>query len=284
MKIDAVKSHEFPPVVQAYTRKDAILYALGLGYGEDAQSEAHLQFLLEERLKAVPSMGVVLGHSGFWAREPKFEIDWVKLLHAEQSLELLQPLKPEGKIVARNSIVGVSDKGAGKGALVYQRRELFDAESNELVARLVTTLFLRGDGGCGSFGEQIAPPTELPARAPDRTLSIKTLPQSALIYRLSGDLNPIHADPIIARKAGFEKPILHGLCTMGVACRALIEACAGDDPARVKYISVRFSKPVYPGETLAVDFYSEGENVRFRVRAAERDIVVLDRGLAVLTR
>jgi acyl dehydratase len=282
MKIDAVRAHEFAPVVQEYSRKDTILYALGLGFGADPASESHLQFLFEERLQAVPTMSMVLGHTGFWARNPEFEIDWVKLLHAEQSLEMVRALAPEGKIVARNRIVGISDKGPGKGALVHQRREIHDVRSDELIARIGMTLFLRGDGGCGSFGEQVVSAPELPDRAPERTLSIQTLPQAALIYRLSGDWNPIHADPATARKAGFERPILHGLCSMGVACRALIEAYADDDPSRVKYISVRFSKPVFPGETLAVDFYREGGHVRFRARVVERDIVVLDRGVAAV--
>lgn len=280
MELDAVRNHEFAPIAQEYTRKDSILYALGLGYGADPQSPHHLQFLFEEQLRAVPSMCMVLGHFVFWAREAKFGIDWVRLLHAEQSCELLRPLQPEGRIVARQRILGVQDKGVGKGALVYQQKEIFDDASGELIARVGSTLFLRGDGGCGSFGQAIAPTEELPSGQPQRTVEIATLPQAALIYRLSGDWNPLHADPAVARKAGFERPILHGLCTLGVVCRAIIETCADNDPLRLGYVSARFSKPVFPGETLEIDLFRADQQLRFRARSKERDIVVLDRGLA----
>jgi acyl dehydratase len=285
MKLDVLKSHKFASVTQEYSRKDCILYALGLGYGSAPLDEAHLQFLFEERLKAVPSMTMVLGHTGFWARDPAFGIDWVKLLHAQQAMEVLRPLQPQGQILARTSIVAVEDKGVGRGALVYQQREIIDAGNSELLAKVGTTLFLRGDGGCGSFGEPPAAPGEIqfPATGAAKTLHVSTLPHAALIYRLSGDWNPIHADPATARKAGFDRPILHGLCTMGIACRAVIEAYADNDPARLRYLSVRFSKPVFPGETLAIEFIEEqGVGLRFRARVPERDTVVLDRGLAVV--
>jgi acyl dehydratase len=281
MKIDVIQEHRFEPHRQQYTRKDSIIYALGLGYGSDPLSTAHLQFLYEEALQAVPSMCVVLGHPGMWSRDPRFGVDWVKLLHAEQSFELHRPLAAEGDVVARHSFIGVEDKGAGKGAMLYQQKKLHDAATDELIATVRTTLMLRGDGGSGSFGEAVPAPGALPETAPHRVIDIPTLPQAALIYRLSGDYNPIHASPDIARKAGFDKPILHGLCSMGVACRALIQAYAEAEPSRLKSMFVRFSKPVYPGETLRLECYEIDGQIRFRARAVERDLVVLDRGAAV---
>jgi acyl dehydratase len=283
MKLDVLRQYNFPTVEYSYTERDSIIYALGLGYGADALSPAHLQFLYEQgNLKAVPSMSVILGHTGFWARDPVFDIDWVKLLHAEQSFELHRPLAPAGTITAEFSILGVDDKGADKGAMVYQQRRVRDAASGELVATVNSTLFMRGDGGCGGYGEIEPAPGALPETAPDCVVDIPTLPQAALIYRLSGDWNPIHADPETARKAGFERPILHGLCTMGVACRALLQGCADDQPERLRSMFVRFSRPVFPGETIRVEFYREGSTVRFRARSLERNVVVLDRGHARL--
>lgn len=282
MKLDVIQAHEFPVVEREYTARDSMLYALGLGYGADPLAPAQLQYLYEENLHAVPSMIVILGHSGFWARDPKFDVDWVKLLHAEQYFELHKPLPPSGKIIARQSILGIDDKGPDKGAMVYQQRKVYDAETEELLATVRLTLFLRGDGGHGGFGEIVTPPSALPDSAPEQIVDIPTLPQAALIYRLSGDWNPVHIDPATARKAGFERPILHGLCTLGLACRALLQAYAGDDPARLKSMFVRFSKPVYPGETLRVEFFRDGAQIRFRARVLERDLVVLDRGAATL--
>jgi acyl dehydratase len=280
MRLDVVREHQFPVVEYEYTTKDSIIYALGLGYGNDPLAPAQLQYLYEEGLRAVPSMSVILGHTGFWARDPQFDINWVKLLHAEQSFELHRPLAPAGKIIARQSVVAVDDKGAEKGAIAYQQRLVYDADTQELLATVRTMLFMRGDGGCGSFGQIDSAPSALPEGSPEKIVDVKTLPQAALIYRLSGDWNPVHANPEIARKAGFERPILHGLCTMGLACRAVLEAYAGDDPARLKSMFVRFSKPVYPGETIRVEFFREQDKIRFRARALERDLVVLDRGIA----
>ncbi|HKY93253.1 MAG TPA: MaoC/PaaZ C-terminal domain-containing protein [Nevskiaceae bacterium] len=280
MNLDVLKAHRFEPIVHAYEARDTILYALGLGYGSDPMAPEHLQFLYEDGLKMVPTMSVVLGHPGFWVKDPKFGIDWVKLLHGEQAIELLKPIPPKGRVRAESRVVGVEDKGAAKGAVMYTEKKLYDDATNELLASVTMSAFLRGDGGAGGFGVTFPVPDALPERAPDATVEIPTLPQIALIYRLSGDWNPIHASPEIARKAGFEKPILHGLCTMGLAGRALIQSCCGYDPSKLKSMFVRFSKPAYPGETFRTEIFNEGNQVRFRVRVVERDLVVLDRGLA----
>ncbi|MGE0232370.1 MAG: MaoC/PaaZ C-terminal domain-containing protein [Flavobacteriaceae bacterium] len=280
MDLNAVRNHRFAPVEHTYTARDTMLYALGLGYGSAPLDAEQLKFVYEEGLVAVPSMINVLAHPGFWAKDPKFGIDWVKLLHGEQSFELRRPLPPEGCVRGEYSIDAVEDMGEDRGAKLYQTKKLYDAATGDLIGTVLTTLFMRGDGGQGGFGDIPAQPEPLPDAAPDEVIEIPTLPQQALIYRLSGDYNPIHADPAPAKKAGFHAPILHGLCSLGIATRAILMACADNDPARLKSLSLRFSRPVFPGETLAVEIFRTGDTIRFRCLIPERDVVVLDRGRA----
>lgn len=281
MNLEAVRNFRFETVAHTYSRKDSILYALGLGYGSEPTDPAQLAFVYEDNLRIVPSMCCVLAHPGMWVRDPALGIDWLKVLHGEQSFEIHKPIPPEGTVVGSYANVAVEDKGAGKGAILHQIKKLNDKASGQLLATVRSVLFMRGDGGCGGFGEVPEPARPLPESAPSSTCEIATLAQSALIYRLSGDYNPIHADPKAATKAGFEAPILHGLCTFGVATRALLSTFANDAPERMKSLSVRFSRPVFPGETIKTEFFGTGNEVRFRSRVVERDLVVLDRGSAV---
>jgi acyl dehydratase len=263
---------------QAYDKRDTILYALGLGYGADPLDESELPFVYEGALRCVPSYVSVLSHPGFWAQRPEFGIDWVKILHAEQDFRIHVPLPPTGNIRGIYKISAIEDKGPGRGALLHQDKELFNVETGEKHATVRSTLFMRGNGGEGGFGEPVTPAQPVPDKAPDKVVEIPTLPRQALIYRLSGDWNPLHADPVIARKAGFEMPILHGLCTNGIACRAVLAAYCGNDTTKLKSMFVRFSKPVMPGETIRLEFHEEAPGkLRFRAIAVERDIVVLDR-------
>jgi len=283
MNLEAVRSYAFSDVEHAYSRRDTMLYALGLGYGSDPLDPQQLKFVYEDGLQAVPSIVNVLAHPGFWAKDPALGIDWVRLLHGEQSFEIHRPIPAEGRLRGQYRIEAVQDMGASKGAKVYQTKKLYDVESGDLVASVGTVLFLRGDGGSGGFGEFPTQPLPLPDGEPDTVVTYKTLPQQALIYRLSGDYNPIHGDPAPAAKAGFRAPILHGLCSLGHATRAIIEACADNDPSRLKALSLRFSQPVYPGETLSVQIFSQpGGAVQFRCSVLERNLVVLDRGRAVI--
>lgn len=281
MDMQAVQNFKFKPIEHSYNFRDTILYALGLGYGSNPTDPDELQFVYEENLKAVPSLCVVLAHPGFWAKQPEFGIDWIKILHGEQDFEIHKPLPSEGTLRGEYKIEAIQDKGAEKAAVLYQIKRLYDS-SNDLVATIRSVLFLRGDGGCGSYGTPPQMPGAITDRAADKTVEIATLPQQALIYRLSGDYNPIHADPVPAKKAGFDQPILHGLCTMGIATRALLQTYAPGAPERLKSMFVRFSKPVLPGETIITEFYEEEDAIRFRCRSKERDIIVLDRGRAVL--
>ncbi len=275
MNLELLQSLRIPVVEQQYAFKDSILYALGLGYGEDPLDPAQLQFVYEERQQAVPSMCVVLGYPGFWLRDAVLGVDWVRMLHAEHSFTLHRPLKPAGSVRSEHSITAVVDKGAGKGALLYVEKKLFDEQGP--LATILQTLFLRGDGGCGSFG---APPAALaatPEREPDLVAQVRTSPRAALIYRLSGDFNPVHADPAVAKAAGFDRPILMGLCTMGIATRAAVQHLCGGNPERLRSLAVRFSKPVFPGETIEFRFYRSAEGAQFVARSVERDITVLER-------
>lgn len=277
---------KFAQVEQRYSARDAILYALGLGYGHDPLDEAGLRYLFEEHpqgLAVVPSLAVVLGGPGAWMRDPRTGIDWVRSLHGEQGLVMHAPLPAEATVIGRNRVTGIIDKGPGKGALLKMERDIVDATTGRLLAVRTSTSFLRGDGGCGAPGAGAARPEPLPARAADARIAIGTRPEQALLYRLSGDYNPVHASPAVARKAGFERPILHGLCTFGIACRALVQEACGGEAHRLVSMNGRFSASVYPGETQTVELWNEGGGrIRFRTRIDARDLTALDFGEAVV--
>ncbi len=278
MDVERIRDLKMDPIEQGYDKRDTILYALGLGYGADPLDESELPFVYEDGLRCLPSYSNVLCHPGFWAQRPEFGIDWVKILHAEQDFRIHKPLPPTGVIRGEYRVAGIEDKGEGRGALLHQEKHLYDTADDSHLATVRSTLFMRGNGGEGGFGDPVPAATPVPERTPDHVIEIPTLPRQALIYRLSGDWNPLHADPRIARKAGFDMPILHGLCTNGIACRALLREYCDNDPARLTAMFVRFSKPVMPGETIRLEFFEEGDGlIRFRAIAKERDMVVLDR-------
>jgi acyl dehydratase len=228
-------------------------------------------------------MAVVMTYPGFIWRDPAFNVNWQKILHAETSVTLHRPLPSEGELIGRTTFGPILDKGADKGAIVYQTREIHTA-AGEHVATVRNTSFLRGDGGFGGSAEGQPAPYPVPERTPDLVETISTPDNLAKIYRLSGDLNPLHVDPAVAQAAGFERPILHGLATYGVAGRALVKALADNDPARIKRIDARFSAPVFPGETIETAIWFDGnsaEGIRraaFRCRVVERDKIVLNNG------
>jgi len=289
MAIDVQKLKQWPfqPIEQSYTARDTILYALGVGLGHDPLDREQLRYVYEDGLRALPTLAVVLSTPGFWAKDPATGIDWVRLLHGEQSLELLAPLPAAGTVRGLTRVTAIVDKGAGKGALMYSERDIQDTASGQLLAVSRSVSFMRGDGGFAASGQSSdkAPPPRAatPDTPPDHVCELRTRPESALIYRLSGDYNPVHADPAVARAAGFERPILHGLCSFGVSGHALLKTLCGWDAARLKEIGCRFSSPVYPGETLRVEMWQRGEQVQFRTRVLERDIVVLSHGSARIT-
>jgi acyl dehydratase len=278
---EALRQWPIPDIEHSYTVRDTMLYALGLGYGADPMDEEQLRFVYEARLKALPSMAVVLGYPGFWIGDPGTGADWKKVLHGEQAIEIFKPLPTAATVIGRSRVTGLFDKGKDKGAVLVSERDVIDKCSGDLLCRLTSTTMMRGDGGFGGPSGPLPAPHPLPDRAPDQTVSIATLPQAALIYRLSGDYNPLHADPAVARGGGFEMPILHGLCTFGVVGRALLDAVCGNDPSKFRKMQVRFSAPVFPGETIVTEFWKEpGGVVSFRAKVKQRDLVVINNGRA----
>ncbi len=282
MAIDPQKllSWKFPEIEHAYTEKDTILYALGLGCGADPAEADDLKFVYERGLVALPMMAVVLGSPGNWLGSKESTIDYTKVLHGEQYLTLHRPLPPEGTVVGKTRVAELLDKGKDKGAVLYAERQIIDKASGAPIATMTSAAMLRGDGGFGGKAGPQPAPHKIPDGAPTRHVDIKTYANSALIYRLSGDRNPLHADPKAAAAGGFKTPILHGLCTYGVAGRAIVRACCGNDPSRLKSLQVRFSSPVFPGETIRTEMWPAGGEVAFRARVVERDVVVLNNGLA----
>jgi acyl dehydratase len=277
---DKLLSLDIPEVLHTYTEKDAILYALGLGLGHDPCNADELPFVYEKSIKLLPTFAVVLGWPGFWARDLDTGIDWVKLVAGEQGLMLHRPLKPRGIVAAKTRVTEIIDKGPGKGALVYSERVVIDKATGERIATATHTTFCRADGGFGGPPREAPPVHAIPQRAPDQVCDLSTRPESALIYRLSGDPNPLHIDPAVAKAAGFPRPILHGLATFGVAGHAILKCLCGYDPARLIAIAGRFSAPVFPGETIRTEMWGDGPEVSFRARVVERDVIALNNGRA----
>lgn len=279
---DKLKNWRVPEIQHRYTERDTILYALGVGLGSDPLDRRQLPFVYEQGLKALPTYPVVLGYPGFWLKDAGAGVDWVKLVHGEQSLRLHRPIPAAGAVVGRTRVKAIVDKGKDKGALVYQERLVTDQATGELLASIGSVSFCRADGGFGGGDEAPPPPPAVPEGPPEAVCDLPTLPQAALIYRLSGDYNPLHADPEVAAKGGFPRPILHGLCTYGVAAHALLRTYCEYNPSALTEISVRFSSPVYPGETIRTEMWRRGDRVLFRARSVERDVVVLNNCVARL--
>ncbi len=283
---DRLMRREFPTVEHHYTARDTALYALSIGLGSDPVDEAQLPFVYEKNLLALPFMAGILAYPGLWIREPDTGLDWEHALHAEQGMEFLAPLPVEGCITAQTRITGIVDKGEDRGALIYTERTGVDAASGQELFRVFHTTFARRDGGFGGPAGPVRQPQPMPERAPDVVCDLPTLPQQALLYRLNGDPNPHNADPAAARAAGFDRPILQGLCTYAIAGHAVLRKCCAYRPDRLRALHVRLSAPVYPGETLRTEIWQglEGGAVGFRTRAVERDVVVLNNGRADLAR
>src|SRR5262249_2396930 len=224
---DKLLSLDIPEVVQTYTEKDTILYALGLGLGQDPLNANELPFVYEQSIKLLPTFAVVLGWPGFWARDLDTGIDWVKLVAGEQGLVLHRPLAPRGTVTAKTRVTEVIDKGPGKGALVYSKRVVVDKATGERIATATHTTFCRRDGGCAAPHGARPRGLPTPARAPARAGARRTRPETALISRLRGDPNPLHVAPAVAKAAGFPRPILHGLATFGIAGHAILKSLCG---------------------------------------------------------
>jgi acyl dehydratase len=261
-----------------YTERDTILYALGIGLGADPMDEAQLHFVYEKELRALPTFPVVLGATRI--RDIGLPLDYVKLVHGEQAVRMHKLPPVAGTVITRSSLAGVLDKGPDKGSVIVLRREVADAATGERYATIDMTIFARGDGGMGSSMAEPPPPRAMPDRPSDFVVDLPTLPQAALIYRLSGDLNPLHAEPSIARRVGFERPILHGLATFGVVGHAVLKTMCDYNPTRLRGLKGRFSAPVLPGDRIQVSLWREANDVCVRAAVPERNVVVFNNGVA----
>lgn len=275
-------NRRFPELHHAYTRRDVMLYALSIGLGSDPLDRRQLRYVYEADLHVFPTMAAVLAHPGLWAREPDTGLDWERVLHVGQTVEFLRPLPTDGVVVARTRVTGLVDKGVDRGALIYTERTGVDEGSGEALFRIRHTALARGDGGFGGPDGPVPRPHDLPERDPDEARALPTLAQQALLYRLNGDPNPHNADPAAARASGFDRPIMHGLCTYGFAAHAIVATCCDYAPDALASMDARLTAAVFPGETIVTDIWRDGDVVSFRSRARERDVVVLDNGRAVL--
>ena len=280
MNLDAFREHRFEPLVASYTDRDTMLYALSLGLCADPSDARELPFVYEKNLVSLPSMSAVLAHRGAWITQQKFAVNWVKLLHGEQRAVFHRPLPVSGELRGEYLIRAVVDKGAERGALVYFDKLLYNVANGDHLCTVSATYFLRADGGAGGFGVAPEPLPAVPERAVDFIDEIKTSPRAALLYRLNGDRNPIHADSEMAQKAGFPVPILHGLCTYGMCGYFVLRRAFDYDVSCMGSLGLRFSSPVFPGETLRMEGWKLEQGVAFQATVAERGQRVISDGFA----
>lgn len=288
---DAVGAESEPSEV-SWTKWDAVIYALGVGCGTDELEFAthdttdHPQQVLPtfavvagggERARQKDAGGAMASQSGLFSKLGDF--NFAMLVHGEQGIALEAPIPPEGTAQVTSKIVGIYDKGSG--AVVAMEGTAVDPDTGDVRWRTTSSIFLRGEGGWGGDRGPSGPRNVAPERAADHEVSYETLPHQALIYRLSGDLNPLHSDPSFASMGGFDRPILHGLCSYGFTGRALLHELCDGDPARFGSMEARFSKPVFPGDTLTVKMWVDGKDCIFRTERQNGDVVI-DQGRAVV--
>jgi acyl dehydratase len=265
-----------------YGDREVMLYAISLGLGRDPLDAAGLRFVYEDGLQVIPTFATILSFSARLMR-PTDGLDVGKLLHGEQRLILDRPLPPQGTAVIDARIKEIIDKGPGRGLLIIQEIIVSLKETGERLATVEGTGFYRADGGRGGTAGSSPAPHAIPDRAHDAEVAIQTRPEQALLYRLNGDRNPLHADPAFARRSGFDRPILHGLCTYGIACCAVARTYCPDDVGMIRSFDVRFSAPVFPGETIVTQMWRDGSTISYRSIVQERQVVVLNNGKCALS-
>lgn len=280
LNYDRLLEADIPEKRQVYGERDTILYALGVGLGRDPLDERELAFVYERDLKALPTYASTLA----WMRFAEVDLGYTytKLVHGEQRMVIHQPIPPSGEVVSRLRVKDVVDRGADKGAIIYFERTLHAEATGELISTMILTLFARADGGFGGPERPILPSHPVPERKPDSVCELTTSPRAALIYRLNGDMNPLHVDPAAARAAGFERPILHGLATYGVIGHAVLKSLCDYDAERLVELDGRFSSPVYPGDTVITELWVDGDTVSLRAKSKESGATVFNNGRALL--
>jgi acyl dehydratase len=281
LNYERVMSWRPADIAVSYGERDCILYALGIGVGMDPLDRGALKFVYERAgLEAFPTMAVVLGWPGRMT-DPAFGIDERLVVAGDLKVVLHQPLPPKAKLVSRPRIREVIDKGPGNAAIILNTRDLVTTDGR-LIASVDNSTFARKHGGFGGKATQTPVPPAVPQTAPPIACELPTPPNLALLYRLTGDENPLHADPDRAEAAGFDRPILHGAASFGLAAHAILRTVADYRPERLTSIEARFSRPVFPGESIRTEMWPEDGRVAFQCRVLGRDEIVLSNGLAVL--
>lgn len=284
---NTLRNWSFGAITHQYGEIDVMRYALGCGMGADPMEDRELQFVYEKTLKVLPSMAAVIGSPGSWWRIPETKVSWQHVLHAQQDVSFHQTLPVSATMQAHNQVTHLHDRGVGKGALAGLKREIYD-EGGRHIATASRIEVLRADGGFsvndGIHDEAPERLSDIPKNLTNLTeIDLPILPQGALLYRLNGDPNPLHADPVVAKQAGFERPIFHGLGSFGYAAHAILKSSCHFEPAALKRLALRFTSPVYPGETLRFSIWRRHPLlVNFQAHSKERGILVLDCGLAEL--
>lgn len=267
----------------SWTKDQVILYHLGIGAGNPPTDARELSYTYEKDLRVIPSFGVipVFASLGGIAAVPGLagEFNPLLLLHGEQDVEIHKTIPVEAKVKSSGKVASIADKG--KAAVVVLEMETRESGSNDLLFTNRFTLFLRGAGGFGGDRGQDAK-IEPPSRAPDHEVESPTLPQQALIYRLSGDKNPIHVDPAAAKMAGQDRPFMHGLCSFGMVCKAAVDHALGGDTAKVARYQARFAGIAFPGETLVTSLWKDGNRVLIAAKTKERGTPVISNAAITL--
>jgi len=274
---DEIMSLKSENIEISYTDKDSILYGLGVGLGNDPMDIDELKYVYENGQIALPSMATNFQYHSSLLMSAK--LNFVMVVHGEQKLSIINPIPVSGDFLADMKVLNCFDKGASKGAIIDVETTVKLKSDGTEICKLISTTFARGDGG---FDGPESPPQEIfePEGSPDIVDEIATKPDQALIFRLSGDYNPLHSDPNFAKAAGFPKPILHGLCTYGVACRSIVKTACDNDVKKLKSFNCRFSSPVFPGETIVTEMWKNGNDVNFQSKVKERDKIILKNGVS----
>ncbi len=266
----------------SFSDRDSLLYAVAIGMGRDPLDAKELEYVCETvGNRVVPTAATVLSRArraaGGGAPSLMSKMNFALMLHGEQRLQIHQPIPPAAETLVSNRTTGVYDKGEGKGALVTSETAVKLSDGSPLFT-LGSTLFYRGDGGFGGSSEGAPVPHPIPDREPDAVCEMPGRADQAMVYALCGDRNPLHRDPDFAKKAGFPAPILHGLCSYGIACHAVLKTMLDYDQTRMTGFDVRFSSPVFPGETQVVEMWQDVNVISFRTRIKERDVISINNG------
>lgn len=274
----------YPEILEAveerayrWTERDAILYALAVGMGRDPQDSREFPFVYERDLRVMPSFATVAAPRA--GARLLLGLDYARVVDAERRIILHHPLPATADVIARTRVSRVADRGEGRGALFTRETVLSEAEVP--LATILATTFARGDGGFDGPPPEPDPPARNRG-APQLEIDLVTWPNQALLFRLCGDRNPLHADPEAAARAGFERPILHGMCTFGMACHALLKAVADYRVERIGEMSARFTGAVFPGETMRMKLWREGDEVSFEIDVPARGLVAVREGRVLL--